>query len=276
MRATPLGSSLSLVVCLIAVVLAGEGPAVSQANVQGQWTTLPNLMTINPIHAVLMRNGKVLVVAGSGNYPANLTSNILMSAVWDPIANTFVTQNATWDMFSNGMVVLADGRPFINGGTLQYDPFHGESRNAVFSPSNNTFTNVKSMAHGRWYPTPTLLGDGRVMTFSGLDENGATNTTVEIFTLGSGWTAPIPAGWTPPLYPRMHLLPSGKVFYSGPSTISRLFNPATGGWSTLATTKYGGSRTYGSSVLLPLRPTNNYAAKVLILGGGSPSTSSTE
>ena len=276
MRATSLGSSLSLVVSLIAVILAGEGPAVGQANVQGQWTTLPNLMTINPVHAVLMHNGKVLIVAGSGNYPPNLALNILLSAVWDPIPNTIVTQNATWDMFCNGMVVMADGRPFINGGNLQYDPFHGETRNAVFSPSNNTFTNFKSMAHGRWYPTPTLLGDGRVMTFSGLDENGVTNSTVEIFTLGSGWAAPIPAGWTPPLYPRMHLLPSGKVFYSGPTAISRLFDPGTGAWSSVATTRYGGSRGYGSSVLLPLRPSTNYAANVLILGGGSPSTSTTE
>ena len=46
------------------------------------------------------------------------------------------------------------------------------------------------MAHGRWYPTVTTLGDGRVMTFSGLDENGGTNTTVEIYTVGSGWSQP--------------------------------------------------------------------------------------
>ena len=54
-------------------------------------------------------------------------------------------------MFCNGMVVLPDGRPFINGGTLQYDPFYGEKRSAVFDPSTNVFTDVQSMAHGRWY-----------------------------------------------------------------------------------------------------------------------------
>ena len=42
---------------------------VGQANVQGQWSTLPYLMPINPIHAALLSNGKVLVVAGSGNCP---------------------------------------------------------------------------------------------------------------------------------------------------------------------------------------------------------------
>ena len=39
----------------------------AQANVQGHWSTLPYLMPINPVHVALLSNGKVLVVAGSGN-----------------------------------------------------------------------------------------------------------------------------------------------------------------------------------------------------------------
>src|ERR1700682_5154826 len=42
-----------------------------QANVKGSWQTLPNLMPINPVHAALLHNGKVLVVSGSGNVAAN-------------------------------------------------------------------------------------------------------------------------------------------------------------------------------------------------------------
>jgi len=38
---------------------------MGQVNVQGQWSTLPNTMPINPIHAVLLSNVKVLVIAGS-------------------------------------------------------------------------------------------------------------------------------------------------------------------------------------------------------------------
>jgi hypothetical protein len=74
----------------------------------------------------------------------------------------------------------------------------------------------------------------------------------------------------------MHLLPNGKVFYSGSTTTSRLFNPSTQTWTTVATTKYSNSRTYGTSVLLPLTPANNYDPRVLILGGGNPSTATTE
>jgi hypothetical protein len=74
----------------------------------------------------------------------------------------------------------------------------------------------------------------------------------------------------------MHLLPSGKVFYSGPSATSYLFNPSNQSWATVATTKLGADRTYGSSVLLGLTPANNYDPKVFILGGGNSATSTTE
>src|ERR1700739_1210454 len=50
---------------LICIVTAASG----QANLQGQWSTLSNSMPINPIHVALLSNGKLLVVAGSGNCP---------------------------------------------------------------------------------------------------------------------------------------------------------------------------------------------------------------
>jgi Domain of unknown function (DUF1929) len=260
---------LLLFVLLLGLVALSAG----QANIQGRWSTLPTPMPINPVHVALLNTGKVLVVSGSGNVAGNTN---YQAAVWDPQTDTVTTQPVAWDMFCNGMVVLPDGRPFINGGTLQYDPFHGELKSAIYNPATNAFTNVQNMAHGRWYPTVTTLGDGRVMTFSGLDENGNTNSTVEIYTVGSGWSGPYSASWTPPLYPRMHLLPNGKVFYSGATTTSRLFNPSTQTWTSVATTNYSNSRTYGTSVLLPLTPANNYDPRVIILGGGNPSTATTE
>ena len=57
--------------------------AQSQAGVIGQWTTLSYQMTINPVHLALLRNGKVLVVSGSGNVPTetNFQRGSLGSAV---------------------------------------------------------------------------------------------------------------------------------------------------------------------------------------------------
>ena len=246
----------------------------AQAGIQGQWTTLSTLMSINPVHVTLMHTGKVLVVSGSGNVA---TETNYQGAVWDPQTDTLVTQPLLWDMFCNGMVVLPDGRPFVIGGNLQYDPFHGYRKTSAFDPATETFTDLQNMAHGRWYPTPTVLGDGSVMTFSGLSETGSTNTAVEILHDRLGMERKYPAGWTPPLYPRMHLLPNGKVFYSGSGRGSRLFNPATKTWSAVvATTNYGTTRGYGTSVLLPLTPANGYAPRVMIFGGGNPATATTE
>ncbi len=265
-------TALFLLVSAIAVVGAS-----AQTSTQGQWTTLPTLMPINPIHVALMNNGKVLIVSGSGNDPSNTN---LRAAVWDPAFGTYAIQTVTWDMFCNGMVVLPDGRPVVMGGTLQYDPFYGQKRVTAFDPVAGTFADLSSMAHGRWYPTATTLGDGRVMIFSGSGDTGATNNAVEIFTpgtgTGTGWSAQFTATWTPPLYPRMHLLPSGKVFYSGSTTTSRLFDPTAHTWTTVANTISSTTRTYGTSVLLPLTPANGYDPRVIIMGGGSPAIKTTE
>ena len=249
------------------------GPAFAQANVVGQWRTLPTTMPINPVHMAMLRTGKVLVVSGSGNVPSNTN---YQAGVWDPATDTVTTQPVAWDMFCNGMVILPDGRPFVVGGTVAYDPFLGYSKTAAYDPSTGQFTDLQTMAHGRWYPTATTLGDGTVMAFSGLNESGPTNTAVEIYTVGSGWSQEYPAGWTPPLYPRLHLLPNGTVFYSGPTDGSMLFDPGTHAWSFVASTNYSSGRTYGSSVLLPLTPANGYRPRVMIFGGGNPATATTE
>ncbi len=44
----------------------------------------------------------------------------------------------------------------------------------------------------------------------------------------------------------------------------------------MATTNYAGTRTYGTSVLLPLTPANAYKPRVVIMGGGNPATPTTE
>ena len=263
---------VSLLGLLISVCLCQF--AAGQAATQGQWSTLPYLMPINPVHMGLMNNGKVLVVSGSGNVPTNTG---YAAALWDPQAGTIITQPLAWDMFCNGMTILPDGRPFVVGGTLQYDPFYGENKTSAYDPASGTFADLQSMAHGRWYPTVTTLGDGRVMTFSGLSDTGATNTSVEIYSVGSGWSPEYVAPWTPPLYPRLHLLPNGTVFYSGSTTRSSIFDPSTHTWTVgVAQTNYSGTRTYGTSVLLPLTPANGYKPVVMIMGGGNPATATTE
>src|SRR5262250_2286093 len=166
----------SCILLILSVLGIGLTDAGAQSNVTGQWTTMNYQMPINPVHMALMNNGKVLITSGSGNLPGNTD---LESAVWDPVAGTIVTQPVTWDMFCNGVTILPDGRPLVVGGTLQYDPFYGLPNVSTFDPVSNTFSNLTSMAHGRWYLTSTVLKTANVMVFSGLKENGPTNNTVE-------------------------------------------------------------------------------------------------
>ena len=254
----------------------------------GSWATLPYLMPINPIHFGLLHTGKVLVVAGSENYPPEHAAGQYYAAVWDPQAGTIDVQNLLWDVFCSGMIALPDGRFFIVGGSQGVAPPYGDHRASVFDPATAKFIEVENMAHGRWYGTPVVLPDGSVMAFSGLTEEGYTgqptedqrgvhNQDVEIFHVGTGWSPEYEAPWNPPLYPHLHLLPSGKVFYSGETTSSNIFDPSNQTWTlNVANTVYPNARIGGSSVLLPLLPATGYAPRVMILGGDHVATATTE
>ena len=158
----------------------------------------------------------------------------------------------------------------------------GENRASIFNPVTNQYVQCQNMVDGRWYATATELADGRIMAMSGITQTGATSRTIEIYDLqraGAGWNPPTSVPFTPPLFPRLELLPGGRVFYtghgSGTSTANAwIFDPATGGWTQSATTTR--NRRYGSSVLLPLLPPS-YVPRVMNFGGGAnPATSSTD
>ena len=254
-------------------------------HVNGTWTILPYQMPINPISANVLPNGKVLIIAGSENDARNNSKGAesYRAAVWDPTGateNSISVQELTYDVFCSGTAALPDGRSLIVGGTSDYS-FTGENRASIFNPATGQYVQSQSMHDGRWYGTATALGDGRIMAMSGLTQSGGTSQTIEIYDLknaGAGWGTPSAVPFSPPLYPRVALLPNGNVFYTGQGSGSAnangwMFNPATGGWtSSIATTL---NRTYGSSVLLPLLPPS-YTPRVMNFGGGSPATASTE
>ncbi len=277
-------STLVLLLCsqVATVPSVAQSCPVNTPHIQGVWRTLPYLMPINPISATLLHTGKVLIVAGSENDASNNSTGAesYRNAVWDPTAptgNGITVQEIQYDVFCSGTAALPDGRSLVIGGTSDYS-FKGDNRASIFDPVTTQFVQSQSMVNGRWYGSATALGDGRVMAFSGLNLSGGTNNTTEIYDLqnaGAGWSSPVTAPFSPPLYPRMFLLPSGNVFYAGTESSSAwIFNPGAGTWAQSATSTM--NRSYGSSVLLPLLPPN-YTPKVMNLGGGgNPATSSTE
>src|SRR4030095_4230508 len=154
-------------------------------------------------------------------------------------------------------------------------------RASFFDPATGRFVQSQNMAVGRWYATATALGGGRIMAFSGLDLSGGTTRKVEIYDLenaGAGWSTTTDFPTSLPLYPRMALLPSGSVFYTGHGSGSSnangyIFNPANGTWTASAPTT--GNRSYGSAVILPLLPPS-YRPRVMAFGGGNPASATTE
>jgi hypothetical protein len=142
---------------------------------------------------------------------------------------------------------------------------------------------------GRWYPTLVTLADGRVLAAGGHPA----------FTDSRHWNN-TPETWDPPRdtwtihgalgdllafvqYPRMHVLPDGTVFCATPLVsegqlgFSITYDPDTeesfqvaplGDPDYLAPAIASSIDT--TSVLLPLRPSRNYAPSVLLCGGTTP------
>lgn len=228
-------------------------------SVVGQWEA-PRDSQVEAIHAVLLPTGKVLYYSG------NTAVRLL-----DPATGGIRSVNLPWnnDIFCSGHVVLADGRVLVMGGTLPGYFFAGEDKTFLFDPWTETWSQGPRMSTGRWYPTPVVLGDGRVAVFSGLDATGATTPIVEVLDAqATAWQRLAGAERLMGLFPRISLLPSGELLKTGHEGASYALDPATRTWRWVSN---GQDRWFGSSVLLP------GLDRVLVAGGafGSNGASST-
>lgn len=168
---------------------------LDQAETKGLWRLLTYDSQILPVHTALMHTGKILFFAGSGNSVVRFSSDkfgnvdrgIFCSVVWDykngnsfkyPDTLTEPQGGRPVDFFCGGEAFLPDGRLLVAGGTKDYDvnhPFFGRRDALVFDPIKEQWNAVANMAHGRWYPTLITLGNGTILTASGLDELGNNN-----------------------------------------------------------------------------------------------------
>jgi hypothetical protein len=220
-------------------------------------------------------------------------------------------------MFCTDLVFLADGSVLITGGTDYYaEPAAGDSGYGVvelegtkaariFDPKSETFTQSGDMNWGRWYPAMLTLGDGKVFVASGvtkLMKTGYTDRSPADSGTNVHYTEtynPATGKWTDngdeakrslPLYPRLHLLPNGDVFYAangqvfnpnGQSydealwNIAASFDPKTNTWTDLGVPGLGTSTSPGFrgssfSAMLRMEPDakGNYGVVEFLQAGG--------
>jgi len=232
----------------LSAVFSPSGTSASAT--RGEWG--PTYQTpVVGIHMHMLPTGKVLLWGERG-----------AAQLWDPghPGAGFIPVNKTFQIFCSGHTFLADGRLLIAGGTISGTK--GDARAVIFDPATSTWSPTSSMAQGRYYPTLTVMANGKVVAVSGNDQNGNVVSIPEINESGT-WRRLTGASLTiaNPFYPPMFVAPNGKVFLAGFLPTSAYLDVAgTGHWTAVAKRKVAG-RMLGSAVM--------YApGKVLYAGGG--------
>jgi hypothetical protein len=271
------------------------------------------------VHSTLLPTGEILSFGGDEHDQSQHDSGATDHTRLYECATGHITNpgSPTSDVFCCGHAMLADGRLLVAGGTelfvhevtgAHHEHFPGLHDSWIFDGVARRWTSVAPMTSsgqleafrtaplppgpgGRWYPMLVALESGEVLALSGhpsSHDQRHNNHVAERFS-----PTPAPTGnWTllwPPnldfessnahVYPRLHLLPNGKVFCStplAPQARSQLIDPATGARSPAGDPppdpiNVGGEVAQdGTSVLLPLLPSDGYRPRVLLCGGTQP------
>ena len=216
-------------------VSAGGPPPAPSPDVVGSWSGPVNFPLV-PVHLVLQPTGKVLMWDAFEQAPQS-------QRLWDPATGAFTSVPSPNNFFCSAQVLLPDGRTLLLGGHITVNNGHAQTN--IFDPSTNTWSRGADMNHGRWYGTATVLGDGRVLVFSGDNltqtttpphgpYNITSDSTPEVYDPATNTFKLLTAGrTTSPYYPQMFVLPDGKVFDAGPDTQTREIDPNTGIWTNV-------------------------------------------
>ncbi|MCZ6812311.1 MAG: DUF1929 domain-containing protein [Planctomycetota bacterium] len=260
-RAT-LGLAGSLLAVFVVSPYAGAGGNPAEV---GQWLP-PQPWPVIAIHAAVLPTGKVLHYSYPGGGPGSL------AVIWDPESGQFDPVPVDTDLFCSGQSFLPNGFVYLTGGNdynCKKGP-QGRQFTHIFNPFTRGWAQLELMVDGRWYPTNLTLGDGRVLILSGVNRLCELNPIMEIFTPGLGLEV-VPEGEREvSLYPRLHLLSSGKIAHVGAENLTATFDLDAGLWEFVDFTNLGW-RCEGTSVLLPGR-----TDQIMIIGGSCPLTSSCE
>jgi len=260
-----------------------SNPDATDPSVVGQWAG-PFSWPLVSIHATLLPAGNVLL------WDDHTTTAGVQ--IWDPVADTLTSDPYTANnLFCAGHSMLPDGRVIVLGGHI--DAYVGIPDVTLFTPSTMAWAAGPSMAQARWYPTGIALGNGKTLVVSGAsncpscsDPNGShvgINVVPEIYDPNANtWTELTAASISLPLYPHLHLLPDGRVLFTGSQEdpiVSRVLDLNTQTWSVIDSTYQdaGSSVMYRPGKILktgtarnPDYPAVNAAATAYVLDMNQP------
>ena len=251
----------------------------------GTWSELKE-PPVFAVHGALLNTGKVMMWSGHAElgtaYPLN-------TALYDPESNDYsvVPFSDAEDLFCAGHAFLADGRVVAGGGANK-----GQVKSThVFDPARESWSRLAGgeLRDFRWYPTMITMADGRIAIVSGTNGLGTVDK-IEVLDLSKSVPPPGVAVhyWElvvgseksfSGLYPGLHWLPSGDMFFSrtgwnshgglGPKASMFRFNgPLSGTWIDSAPMAFP-DRKEGCSVLIIDDTGGDPTAKVFVAGGRS-------
>lgn len=242
---------------------------------------------------IILENSRVRLL-GLGRSGPEFTTSVQERGTTDDAQAGAATQ----DLFCADQKLLHDGRVLVAGGSrwdvpedTRFPEPRGVADARVFDPADDRFRPVEAMREPRWYPSLVTLPDGRVSVTSGVRRAIATAAggepsmsqvrLTEIYDPATErWLDGGESEWSFPLYPRLHLLPDGTVFYGGAGqswnpfgetadqaswSQRRVYEPEERRWSSAGQARYG-VRSGAASVMLRLEPPYDHA-DILMAGG---------
>ncbi|MEV6496093.1 galactose oxidase-like domain-containing protein [Streptomyces prunicolor] len=257
--------------------------ATAEQCANGRWDVLPTQNPVRSMHSVVLNNGKVLLIAGSGNSQEQFDAGTFTSAVYDPVAGTYKVIPTPKDMFCSGHIQLQDGRVLVMSGNKAFPAadashgYEGYKDSYIFDPVTETYSKTNDLNDGHWYPSATELGNGDVISFGGLREDSTGSVTAEYWSDAQQKWLPLSqvnqtwSYWG--LYPSMVLMQDGRLFYTGshvfgnniPGTGSAIYDYGANTITSVSGLQNKDQRDQSASVLLP--PAQDQ--KVLTVGGGN-------
>ncbi|QDV06155.1 N-acetylneuraminate epimerase [Planctomycetes bacterium Poly30] len=243
-----------------------DGRAIRR--VRGQWEPVLS-WPVQPIHATLLPDGSILshagvAASGPGDPSPGASHDSTRVDVSDPATfSHFTVDHPTEELYGSGQARLADGTLLglggfagRNGGAASGQPF-GRDQASLFLEGSGAWIPAATMESARWGTTALTLGDGSVLALGGSDAAAPGALRPEVF-LGGAWRTLLGVDLSgylsvgnAPLdltYPRAHVAPDGRVFWSGWDEKMGMIDArtGTGAWS-FQSTREGIRRAWGTS-----------------------------